>query len=189
MNIRFGIKAALNGLRANKSRSLLTILGVVIAISSIMIMVSAGTGAERLILNEIGTLGAESLVIRAGKEPTGITDITDLLLSDSIKERDIEALKKKSNVPDLASIMPRAVVPGNATFEGESYKPVIYGGDAEFFANAFDVYAEQGRLFSESDIRFRSHVAVIGHRVKEELFGEEKFAWLESIRKKVRLHS
>ena len=172
MNIGFSISTAVNGLRANKVRSLLTILGVVISISSIMIMVSIGTGSERLILNEIGSLGAESLVIRAGKEPSGPTDLTELLLSDSLKEKDIEALKKKSNVPDLVSIMPMVAIPGSVAFGGETYRSnMMLGGDAEFFANAFDVYPAEGRLFGESDIRLRSKVVVIGSRVKEELFG------------------
>lgn len=172
MHLRFTINSAFNALRANKARSMLTILGVVISISSIMIMVSIGTGSERLILNEVGSLGAESLVIRAGKEPSGPTDVTELLLSDSLKERDIEALKKSSNVPDLASIMPMVVIPGSVSFEGETYRSsMMLGGDAEFFANAFDVFPEEGRLFDESDIRLRAKVVVIGNRVKEELFG------------------
>ena len=122
MHLRYTINSAFHALRANKARSMLTILGVVISISSIMIMVSIGTSSERLILDEIAGLGAESLVIRAGKEPTGPTDITDILLSDSLKEKDIVALNKRSNVPDLVGIMPIVVLTGGVSFEGETYR-------------------------------------------------------------------
>ena len=174
MQVRYIINSAFNALRANKGRSMLTILGVVISISSIMIMVSIGTGSEQLILNEIAGLGAESVVIRPGKEPSGPTDVTDLLLSDSLKERDIEALKNKANVPDMVAISPLVVITGSAAYGSETYKSnMMLGGDVEFFADAFDIFPETGRLFTESDIRLRNKVAVIGNKVKEELFGEE----------------
>lgn len=173
MHISFTIKSAFLALRANKARSMLTILGVVISISSIMIMVSIGTGSERLILNEVDSLGGESLVIRAGKEPSGPTDVTELLLSDSLKEKDIIALKIESNVPDLESIMPIVAIPGSVSFEGETYRTnMMLGGDADFFGNAFGVFPSEGRSFGDADIRLRSKIVVIGDRVKEELFGE-----------------
>lgn len=171
MHIRFAVTTAFRALLANKARSFLTILGVVISISSIMIMVSIGTGSEQLILNEVAGLGAESLVIRAGKEPTGPTDVTDVLLSDSLKEADLAVLKRKANVPDLVSLMPVNIVSGSVSYQGETYKPTILGGDAEFMSTAFDIYPESGVLFGETEIAMRAKVVVIGNRVKEELFG------------------
>ena len=69
MTVRDSFKTALKSLRVNKSRSGLTILGIVIGISAIILMMSIGEGAQELILNEISGLGAETIVIRPGKEP------------------------------------------------------------------------------------------------------------------------
>lgn len=171
MSIFSSLKIALVGLRTNKSRSALTILGIVIGITSIILMMSIGQGAENLILNEIGGLGAETIVIRPGREPSGPSDFGDTLFADSLKVRDIEALKRKSNVPDLVDIMPTVIVPGSVAYQGETFRPTIFGGVAEFFSETFNVYPEAGVLFDESDVRQRASVAVIGSRVKDELFG------------------
>lgn len=95
MLFRYTVSTALSGLKSNKTRSGLTILGIVIGITSIMLIMSIGQGAESLILNEIGGLGAETIVIRPGQEPRGPSDFADTLFSDSLKSRDLNALRKK----------------------------------------------------------------------------------------------
>lgn len=172
MKLKYSLITASRGLRANMTRSLLTILGIVIGITSIILMMSIGGGAEKLIVSEIGGFGAETVFIRPGKEPKGPSDIGETLFSDSLKKRDLELLRRSSNVPHLDRIMPAIVVPGSISYEGETYRPTIFGGSAEFFSDAFKVYPEFGELFSEADERERASVIVIGAKVKEELFGE-----------------
>ena len=164
---------ALGGLKTNKSRSFLTILGIVIGICAIILMMSIGQGAEALILQQIGGLGAETIVIRQGKEPTGPSDVGDMLLTNSLKTKDVIALSKKSNVPGVLEVTPVLLVPGNVSFEGETYHPTIIGSSANFFLEAFDVYPEVGVVFDEVDISQNASVAVIGSKVAEELFGKE----------------
>jgi len=171
MTLKDSLKTALGGLHANKTRSALTILGIVIGITAIMLMMSIGRGAENLILNEISGLGAETIVVRPGKEPKGPSDIGGTLFADSLKKRDVELLRRKENVPELVDLMPALLVPGSVSYGGETFTPVIFGGSAEFFAGAFNMYPEEGVLFDESDIRGRASVAVIGSKVKNELFG------------------
>ncbi|MCR4306412.1 MAG: ABC transporter permease, partial [Candidatus Yonathbacteria bacterium] len=62
------IKTSLTALKVNKVRSGLTILGIVIGVTAIILIMSIGKGAEELILGEIGGLGADMIVIRPGKE-------------------------------------------------------------------------------------------------------------------------
>src|SRR3989338_8127430 len=107
---------AFRGLSANKSRSALTVLGIVIGITSIIVMVSIGNGAENLILNEIKGLGAETIVLRPGKEPTGPSDLGETLFADSLKRKDLDALKRRGNVPYLSEIMPALLVPGSVSY-------------------------------------------------------------------------
>jgi len=168
------LKIALTALKTNKFRAALTILGIVIGITAIILTMSIGAGAEKLILGEISSLGAETIVIRPGKEPTGPSDFGDTLFSDSVKQRDIESLKKKSNVPDLVDVMPLVMVPGSVSFGGETYRPSIIGGSASFITDVYNIFPDEGTIFSESDIRQRANVAIIGHRVKEELFGRSE---------------
>ena len=134
-------------------------------------MMSIGQGAESLILRQIGGLGAETIVVRPGKEPTGPTDVGETLLATSLKTKDFQALQKKSNVPGMVKITPVLLVPGSVSFEGETYRPTIIGSEANFFLDIFDVYPQVGIAFDEVDISQNASVAVIGSKVAEELFG------------------
>lgn len=172
MHIRHGVKIAYKALKSNMSRSLLTVLGILIGITAIIMMMAIGQGAEDLILGEIGGLGAETVVARPGQEPTGPTDVGDTLFNDSLKQRDVELLRQKSNVPDAVEVSPFVIVPGAVSFEGETYRPMILGGNAEFMGGSFQAYASEGVLFGEVEEREKASVAVIGQKVKEELFGQ-----------------
>src|SRR3989344_44173 len=172
MRLKYGIQIALKSLKINRSRSLLTVLGILIGITAIIMMMAIGRGAEKLILGEIGGLGAETVVVRPGREPSGPTDIADTLFNDSIGEREADLLGQKTNVPDVIEVAPVVIVPGSVSYEGETYKPTILGSSAEFIGKNFKVFPETGELFGEAEIREKASVAVIGQKVKEELFGE-----------------
>jgi len=166
------LRIAMKSLFSHKSRSALTILGVVIGVMSIVIIVAVGRGAEGLIGNEITSLGADIIWIEPGREPSGPTDFTSTLLSNTLKTKDIEALQKKSNVPGLKAVAPAVIVPGSVSYMGETYKPTVFGWSADFFGKVFDIQTEEGFYFDEIAIRNNEKVAVIGASVKEELFGE-----------------
>ncbi|MDX1535375.1 MAG: ABC transporter permease [Candidatus Spechtbacterales bacterium] len=174
MKLKHTIRSAVDALKIHKSRSALTVLGILIAIASIIMMVSIGEGARGLILNELGGFGAETIVIAPGQEPTGPSDIGNTLFADSLTNDDIEELKKKGNVPDLVEVYPIVIVSGSVSYEGETYTPTIYGGSADFFVKTLNIYPEQGTVYDETDIRQNANVAVIGSKVKEELFGNSE---------------
>lgn len=167
MEIKDTILTAYSGLMMHKTRSLLTTLGIVIGVAAIIIVMALGNGARALILNEINSLGAETAVIQPG---TGDLFGTGFF-AQTITERDFEAIKKKSNVPNLVAAMPEVIVPGSVSYEGETYEATTIGGSAEFFVETFDVYPSDGTIFTEEDIDEKDRVALIGSTVKDELFG------------------
>src|ERR1039458_844149 len=101
MTYRHLFKTSLTGLRTNRSRSILTILGIVIGITAIMLVISLGAGAQNLILGEIQGLGSQTIAVLPGRQPTGPSDSAASLLSDSLKQKDLVALESKANVPGL----------------------------------------------------------------------------------------
>ncbi|MDD4996274.1 MAG: ABC transporter permease [Patescibacteria group bacterium] len=171
MKIKYSLKTVLIGLKTNKARSFLTILGIVIGITSIILIMSIGQSAESLILNEVKSLGGNFVQINPGKEVKGPQDMADTLFNDSLKERDIKALKNKNNVPDLEEITPSLMVPGSVSYKGETYKPTILGWTADWMAKLYNIYPGEGEYFTEEDIKSLAAVAVIGAKVKEDLFG------------------
>lgn len=173
MNLPFTIRTAYQGLRANRARSFLTILGVVIGIMSVMLITSLGAGAQALILGQLGGLGAETIVLRPGQKPSGPSDFAGTLFSDSIKDKDIDALRRKTNIPEVKDLAPVVFVSKTVTYGANIYRPTTLGWDAEFMVRMLGVDLAEGEIFGESDIRTRSAVAIIGPEVKTELFGEE----------------
>lgn len=160
-------------LRSRKSRSALTILGIVIGITAIMMVTAAGRGAENLITGELGGLGAETVVIQPGKEPKGPSDFAQALLSDSIKKRELEALSHKQNVPDAVEMSPEIFVSGGVSYQGETYRATVLGFSPQFMMRNLGLTLASGLVFDDSDVVSKAPVAVIGDEVRRELFGDE----------------
>lgn len=81
------LKTALTGVKTHKSRSGLTILGIVIGITAIILIMAVGQGAQDLILGQIQGLGSKTIAVIPGREPSGPSDFAQIF-SDSLKERD-----------------------------------------------------------------------------------------------------
>lgn len=170
MTFRYRIKYASHALRANKSRSGLTILGIVIGIMSIIIVMSVSQGGSNLILAEIQGFGARTIAIEPGRQPSGPADFAEML-SDSLKLRDLEALKNKTNVPNAEDITPEVVLPSTLLFEGETYRATVIG-TSDKWAEIVDTHTKEGVNISEEDVNQNATVVVIGSDVKKELFGQ-----------------
>ncbi|MFA5050591.1 MAG: ABC transporter permease [Patescibacteria group bacterium] len=168
MNIKYSIKTSLTGLKTNKSRSFLTILGIVIGITAIILVMSLGRGAQNLILGQIQSMGSKTIAIAPGRQPSGMTDSLNTF-TDSLKNKDVEDLQKKSNVPHLAKIMPIVFGSESATRENKIHQTTIFGVN-NFFAQIYDIYPEEGRLFTDEEIASKSAVVIIGSKIKEKLF-------------------
>jgi putative ABC transport system permease protein len=180
MLLRYSIRTALTGLATHKSRSALTILGIVIGIAAIIIVVSLGEGAQNLILNQVQSIGSKVIAIIPGREPKGPTDFLSTF-TDSLKDKDIESLLQKNNVPHAAHVMPIVFGSQTAAYENETYRPTILGV-TDFFADIYNIYPEEGRVFTEDETKSFADVAVIGSRVKNELFGAD-----DALEKKIKI--
>jgi putative ABC transport system permease protein len=173
MSTRYTIRTAYRAIRANKVRSGLTILGIVIGITAIMLIVSIGTGAKSLILGQIQGLGAETIVLRPGREPKGPSDFAQTLFANSIKDREVDALRRKSNVPDLVDLAPVVFISDSVSYGSETDRPSIFGWSADFMLRMTTAKVARGAIFDEADIRQEVAVAVIGDTVAKNLFGGE----------------
>jgi putative ABC transport system permease protein len=169
MTLKHRIRTAYNGLTTNKSRSLLTILGIVIGIAAIIIVMAVGQGAEQLILGEIEGIGATTISIDPGKQPEGPSNFAELY-TDTLRPKDIEELKKPSNVQGLKDISPMVIHPTVLTYEDETKRATVTG-TGEVFADILALEPDVGEYFSEEDVEQRSRVVVLGHAIKEDLFG------------------
>ena len=153
MLLRDAVKIAAYGIGSNRFRSFLTILGIVIGIAAIILIASTGEVAEKAIVGELGGLGAETLVVRPGKEPKGITSFLDLLFADSLKERELNALRNRNNVPQVIAAEPEVFVSGSVSYKSEIFKPTVLGFSAEYMMDFLGLELADGVIFTEEILK------------------------------------
>lgn len=168
MKTSYIFKSATKALWTNKSRSFLTILGIVIGITAIILVVSLGKGAQNLILGQVQGLGTQTIAVIPGREPSGPSDVSSLY-SDSLKPRDLTALENSSNVPGLKGVMPVVFGADSASYESNTYQVNIFGA-TEIMAQMFDLHPVEGIFFDQYDVLERSDVVVIGSKINDHLF-------------------
>ncbi len=163
-------KMALAGLSTHRVRSSLTVLGIVIGITSIMLVMSIGNSVEAFILKEVQTLGGSFVQLNPGKQPEGPQDMAGMFSTDSLKEREFQALQDKANVPDLDDITASFLVPGKVSYGGDVYKATVIGWKATWIGKLYDIYPSEGEFFTDEDIRSAANVVVMGADVRNDIF-------------------
>ncbi|MFA5831034.1 MAG: ABC transporter permease [Candidatus Paceibacterota bacterium] len=171
MHWKHVIKTALTSLGINRSRSLLTILGMIIGVASITLIMSLGEGAQAFILGQVQGIGSRTIAIMPGRQPTSPADVAQLF-SDSLKQKDIDALNKKENVPEAELVMPLVFGADTASYGNETYRITIFGA-TEAIQEILEVYPSEGSFYTEDDVKQYGAVIVIGRKVQEKLFSDE----------------
>lgn len=170
MRFRDSLITAKKGISVHKNRSALTVLGIVIGIASIMTIMSMGQSAEGLVMGEIQRFGPSNIFLLPGRQPSGPTDAAGTLLNDSLKQKDFEDLQKKSNVPGAKNIIPYVFGYVTTSYDSEIYDAMAMGS-TELIEKNFDLSVSRGVFFEMRDVEEKEKVAVIGDKVREDLFG------------------
>lgn len=170
MKLYSQLKIAIKGLQTHKSRSALTILGIVIGITSIILVMAIGNGAQDLILDQIRGMGTRTISVEPGRMPQGLSDFAEVY-TESLKDREADAIKNKNNVRGDNEVSPFVYMNETVSYGNEKMRTMIEGAD-QLWMDILDINVEEGVMFTEEDIKQMSRVAVIGHNVKEELFGD-----------------
>lgn len=172
MRIADSFRMALGGISVHKSRSALTILGVLIGIASIMAIMSIGQSAEGLIVGEIQKFGPTNIFVLPGRQPKGPTEAAGTLLNDSLKQKDLDDLAKETNVSGAKRVVPYVFGLATASFGSETYDAMVIGS-TEYMKKNFDLSVTDGIFFDAHDVDQNTNVAVLGDRTKKELFGNQ----------------
>jgi putative ABC transport system permease protein len=165
------IRVAFAGLIANKLRSALTILGLMIGVGSVIVLIAVGTGSSNAVQKQIDALGSNVLLVQnasslGGLRGTATTSSTALTLSDAT------ALQDSYRAPDVQSVSP--VVNANAvtlTYNGTTYTPTSFTGTTPSYEQARSYSTTDGSWFTTAQESQHSRVLVVGPTVVSELFG------------------
>ena len=157
------VAMAIGTLRANRLRSLLTMLGIVIGNASVITLVGIGRGAQNLAAGQLNTLGANVLFVVPGRNDTrrqGIEAPKTLVLEDA------EAIA--TQVPSVSRVAPQITLSDIVQMGSRSAAATVSGVTPEFLpVRSFEV--AQGRFISPSDLRGARNVAVIGPDLRQKL--------------------
>jgi len=173
MTIRHALKNAVNNLTVNKTRTSLTILGMVIGISSVIVIMSVGSGAQSLILSQIVDVGSNLIGILPGGSdeegpPASIMGIT----ITTLKYDDIMKLTKGNNVNNIAGVT--AYVRGTGTISWKNRSvDASFTGTTSSYIDVESVEVVNGRFLSFDEERTTARVVVLGSQVAKDLFGQE----------------
>lgn len=161
------IQSALQSLARNKSRAVLTVLGIVIGIAAVILMLSIGQGAQGLILNQVADLGSDQIFVESGSGDTEGGPPSPFI-EQTVTLNDVEALRKRGPFSFVS-----AQTLTNTT---------VNGGDVSFFTNVVGVDEYQlevfpatiasGRYFDESDVNSYAMAAVLGSDAADDMFGD-----------------
>jgi macrolide transport system ATP-binding/permease protein len=163
------LKQAARSLNVNKTRTFLSMLGVLIGVAAVIAVMALGTGAKMAVEQRIASMGANLLVLRpGGRESRGVAlgagAVSRLTLNDA------ELIRSK--IDTVKSAAPTVRGTAQVTYENENW-PTTVIGSLPVYAEMHDMTPQFGRFFSEAEERSRAGVAVIGMRVWSELFGDE----------------
>ncbi|MDP2705734.1 MAG: ABC transporter permease [bacterium] len=163
-------KISISGLMVHRNRSFLTILGIVIGIASIMVVMSVGESAKKLVMGEVESFGPTNIFVLPGRQPKGLMDFGGTLFTDSLTSKDLEDLKRTANVPAAVRVVPFVFGEITAVANSESYNTTLLGGTPDLF-DVFKLKAAAGDIFTDLDVAQKSAVVLIGQDIAEELFG------------------
>ncbi|MEW6367120.1 MAG: ABC transporter permease [Acidobacteriota bacterium] len=158
---------AVRAIRRNVLRSCLTILGVVIGVSAVIIMVTLGDGATQSVKDQITSLGSNLLMVRPGQR---LGPGRDSAGAPNFDVDDAEAIA--SQIASVAAVAPATNASVTVVYEAENWSTTVTGSTAAYFTTGNWRLAE-GRFFSEAEERAGKAVCVIGETVRKELFGSQ----------------
>ena len=168
MRYRDLLKTSSESLTRNKSRSLLTILGIVIGIAAVILMLSIGQGAEGIILSEVADLGSDLAFVESSSGDP-MSGPPSPYIEQTITLDDVDAILG-TGFFSLAS--PVLMTTYSVTF-GEMSKYVQVEGVDEHYLDVFPADMESGRFFSESEVDSYSKSIVLGIDLADDLFGDQ----------------
>jgi len=167
MSIGEAFRLALQGLMANKLRSILTMLGIIIGVGSVIVMIALGQGVAKASQEAIAKLGTNVMTVMPQSQMRGGVS-QGLGSQQNLKLDDVEAIKK--NAPSVKFVVPEYRGSGQAKFQNQNTRTTIYGASPEYF-EVRNLPLAEGKLFTEDDVKRKAKVAVIGDNIKRDLFG------------------
>jgi putative ABC transport system permease protein len=174
MRVTEQFRMALRALAVNKLRSVLTMLGIIIGVGAVITLLSAGEGVQRLIEDQLQSIGTNILFVVPGNlsnsqmQRGGNIDLT-LSLADA------EAIADPFNVPDMAQVAPEIMGSADVSY-GKSTLSLNVSGVTPAYEEVRNFPVDYGSFITDLDVNSGARVAVLGSKVAERFYGADGYA-------------
>ena len=167
MNYSNLFKIALRAIAANKMRSFLTALGIIIGVASVIAMLAIGQGSKKSIQENIAQMGSNMIMINPGADrgPGGVRQ--DASSMETLKLTDYQSLKDECNY--ISAISPVVNKSGQFIYGNNNAPSTIYGVNTDYLTIR-QLSVDDGEMFTDEDIKASTKVCVLGQTVVDNLF-------------------
>ncbi|MER7757191.1 ABC transporter permease [Kitasatospora sp. NPDC097643] len=164
------LRFAVGGLAANKVRSALTMLGVLIGVASVILLLAVGNGSSVAVKESITSLGTNSLTISAGSASGGSRATSSV---KKLTVADAKALASDADGAAIKSVAPVVTTSGTALYGNVSYSPGSVVGTYPAYFETANQKVAHGEYFTDDDVLGSRKVAVLGATTAKQLFDTE----------------
>jgi len=170
VNLFEALRMAASGLLANRLRSSLTMLGILIGVTAVILLVAVGNGASVQINNQVQSLGANVIYVYPANARGTAGVSQGFGTGQSLTQADVDALNSKQQDPDVVAAIPIAQTGGQITYGNQNYfAPTT--GTSQDFPQVRNYQIAEGSFFTADDVSARHRVVVLGQTVVDNLFG------------------
>jgi putative ABC transport system permease protein len=172
LNLIEALRMAAGGLLANRLRSSLTMLGILIGVTAVILLVAVGNGASVQINNQIESLGANVIYVfpSNARGTAGVSQ--GFGTGQSLTQDDVDAINSRQQDPDVVAAIPISSSGGQITYGNQNYFAPTTGTTA-VFPQVRDYQIAEGSFFTDDDVTSRHRVVVLGQTVVDNLFGTQ----------------
>jgi putative ABC transport system permease protein len=165
MTFKEALRVAVRGLRANRLRSLLTMLGILIGVAAVILLVSLGNGTSAKLNEQIESLGTNLIGVFQSRGNVGSNG-----RSQPLSDKDVKALQEAPEAPRILSVTPVKQASALLNNQGALWRTSIVGS-SDSYLSAFHRTMAAGQFYSDSDVRTSQRVVVLGDTPLKNLFG------------------
>jgi putative ABC transport system permease protein len=170
VNVVEALRLAFQGLLANRLRSSLTMLGILIGVAAVIVLVSVGNGAAASVQNQINGLGSNVLYVSASNA-RGAGGVSQGFGSgQNLTQADVAAIKDPSRAPDVVTAIPITQGGGQVVYQNQNWFAPVIGTTPEA-PQVREWSLSAGTFFTQEQLNSSSRVAVLGQTVVDNLFG------------------
>ncbi len=168
MQIKESINVSWGALQANKMRSLLTMLGIIIGTGAVITTIALGQGAKKAVQEQIASLGSNLLFVRPGAARQGVVR---LQVGSGVMLSNADATEIAKKCPSVVKVVPETFRFGQLKYQNKNWNSQVVGTTPDY-QGVRNVTCEIGDFFTSRDVFAKERVAVLGATVKENLFAE-----------------